>query len=84
MFSEVGRGTGRPARAMMLMMLAGRPQRWLLRARNDAGRRDGARVRTHAHDAGQGGEEGSGDGGGGRAPPSSRARAPFPAPPPNE
>ena len=40
-----------PARAMMLMMLTGRPQRWLPRARNDAGqgggrgtKRDGARA----------------------------------------
>ena len=46
---------------------------------------DGARVRTDAHDAGQGGEEGSGDGGGGRAAPRARARArALPCPPPNE
>ena len=81
MFSEVG-STGRPqisarTRAMMLMMLTGRPQRWLPRARNDAGRGGGrerhqsgtGRARTHAYHAGQGGkgrrrDQGKGRGGG--------------------
>ena len=84
MFSEVGRGTGRPqisagTRAMMLMMLTGRPQRWLPRACNDAGRgggretkRDG--VRAHACTSCWPGREGQGGGGGPRA----RARGPPP------
>ena len=95
MFSEVGRGTGRPqisarTRAMMLMMLTGRPQsgRGQGEAPSGTGR---ARARTHAHHAGQGGkgrrrDQGEGERGGGGA---ARARGPpllcAPhCPPPNE
>ena len=82
MFSEVGRGTGRPqisarTRAMMLMMLTGRPQsgspaRAMMLAAEAAGRgtkRDGAAGRA-------GGIRQRGGGGGG---PRARAQGPPPS-----
>ena len=95
MFSEVGRGTGRPqisarTRAMMLMMLTGRPQsgspaRAMMLAAEAAGRgtkRDGARA--HAGTACWPGREGQEEGwGGARAGPPPLLRA-LHCPPPNE
>ena len=99
MFSEVGRGTRRPqisarTRAMMLTMLAGRPQRWLpkramMLTTEAAGRgtkRDGARAHacSRCWPGREGQQEGSGDweraGGEGRA----RARAALAPRPMNE
>ena len=88
MFSEVGRGTGRPqvVRVMMLMMLTGR-QRWLParlmmlpRRRQGEGPSGTGRARTHAHDAGQGGKGRRTDQGKGRGAPRARPRPPSALP----
>ena len=83
MFSEVRRGTGRPqisarTRAMMLMMLTGRPHRRLPRTRAaQAGRDACARMHIMLARAGRaGGEKGERGGGGG-----ARARARVGPPP---